>query len=375
MNRPTATHRAIVVGTKFGARIHARALRLAGIEIVALVGREAQRTERVARNAHIPNAHVSLDDALAHDAEIVVIATPPATHYDLARLALESGRNVMCEKPFTIDTPQAAELQRLAHDRGLVGLIAHEFRFAECAALMEHILASATIGQPRLATIVAHGPLVADPAREMPDWWFDTTRGGGWLGASGSHAVDRVIQWFGPITTVSAVTVVTSDRPASSADDSFLVRFTTASGVEGTLSSSAASWGDPVSHCRVLGTDGSAWIDDQSGMGTVESMVGPVYVGDRSGTRTVELPADLRLSAPPELDQRFHRNVLPFARLYQTMAAMIEGIRTSDGEPSVRTTPATFADGVMSMRAIDAIRRSSASGGRTFEVETSRPTT
>ena len=61
---------AVVVGTGFGARVHVPALRAAGFDVRALVGRDAARTARRAERLHIDHACTSLADALdksAHD--------------------------------------------------------------------------------------------------------------------------------------------------------------------------------------------------------------------------------------------------------------------------------------------------------------------
>jgi len=56
---------AAVVGTGFGARVHVPALRAAGFEVLALVGRDADRTARRAERLGIPNAPTSLGGAFA----------------------------------------------------------------------------------------------------------------------------------------------------------------------------------------------------------------------------------------------------------------------------------------------------------------------
>ena len=80
---------AVVVGSGFGARIHVPALRAAGFEVEALVGRDAERTKRRARRLGIRRALTSLDDALATpNVCAVTVATPPATHAPVVLAAL-----------------------------------------------------------------------------------------------------------------------------------------------------------------------------------------------------------------------------------------------------------------------------------------------
>ena len=145
----------------------------------------------------------SLADALADpDVHVVSIATPPHTHAPLAIEACRAGRHVLCEKPFALDALEAESMCAAAEHAGVVALVGHEFRWAPDRALAARALAGGAIGEPRLATLVQYVPLVADPDARVPEWWFDETRGGGWLGASGSHIVDQVRTWFGEIASV-----------------------------------------------------------------------------------------------------------------------------------------------------------------------------
>jgi predicted dehydrogenase len=71
---------AVVVGTGFGARVHVPALRAAGFDVVALVGRDRERTERRAERAGVAQACVSLAEAFAAWCRAVTIAEPPYAH-------------------------------------------------------------------------------------------------------------------------------------------------------------------------------------------------------------------------------------------------------------------------------------------------------
>src|SRR5580698_2686107 len=93
-----------VVGTGFGCYTHVRALRAAGFDVLAVVGRDAVRTAERARTFDVPRACGSLAEALElPDVVAVTIATPPLTHADLAQEAIAAGKHVLCEKPFAAD--------------------------------------------------------------------------------------------------------------------------------------------------------------------------------------------------------------------------------------------------------------------------------
>ena len=160
-----------VVGRRFGARVQVPALRDAGFEVVALVGRDREPTAYKATKLGIPNACGSLTEALAlPGVDAVAIATPPDTHFGLALEAVDAGRHVLCEKPFTTDAAQAAELVAAIERAGVVGALGHEFRWNPARAAVGAAIASGAIGSPRLATVVEYTPFLqhTDSAMAMP---------------------------------------------------------------------------------------------------------------------------------------------------------------------------------------------------------------
>jgi len=342
---------AAVVGTGFGARVHVPALRAAGFDVVALVGRDRERTARRAERAGVARACASLSEALAlPDVEAVTIAAPPYAHAPLAVEACRAGRHVICEKPFALDGDEAETMAMAAESAGVVALVGHEFRWAPDRALAARAIADGVIGEPRLATLVQYVPLVADPDARVPEWWFDGPRGGGWLGASGSHIVDQVRTWFGEIASVSATLPTVARR--TGAEDSFVARLTTASGVEIVLQQTAASWTTGVAGLTVVaGTDGTLEVNGEG-----------VWVSDRAGHRQLPVPADLALPAAAASDDPRHRythlELGPYTRLCEALRARID----DEAAPSVVPVP-TFADGLACMRVLDAIRASAGSRG------------
>src|SRR5262245_22807075 len=210
---------AVVAGTGFGCRVHVPALRNAGFDVLALVGRDAARTERRAYRLGVEHACTSLGDALELEGvDAVTIATPPDAHAPLAMEACEAGRHVLCEKPFALDSVEAELMLAAAERARVTHLVGHEFRWAPDRAMVARAIAAGAIGEPRTFSLISYVPLVADPAAPMPEWWFDASRGGGWLGASGSHLVDQVRTWFGDIAAVSAALPRVGARDAAAED-------------------------------------------------------------------------------------------------------------------------------------------------------------
>jgi predicted dehydrogenase len=353
-----------VVGTGFGCLTHARALRAAGFEVHALVGRDPEKTAERAARFEIPHACTQLADALAlPGVDAVTIATPPYTHAPIAHEAIAADRHVLCEKPFTRDAPEARALLAAADAAGVVHLLGAEMRFTPGQALLARTVHDGTIGAPRLATFLMHIPLLADPASEVPAWWSDADAGGGWLGAHAPHVVDQIATTVGRITGVSATLAHIVDR-SWTAEDGYAVHFRTESGAAGLLQAVAADRGPMLFVTRVVGADGTAWAEGDR-----------VQVQDARGVREIPLPDELRVEPPqpPPADlllteyDRLHSFGIdygPYVRLCEHFRARIEGHDAPAGGQ-----PATFVDGVAGMAVLDAVRASDAAGGMFVEVE------
>lgn len=351
------TLRAVVVGTGFGVLTHVRALRAAGFEVVALVGRDRMRTASRAEAAGVPLACGSLTEALeSSDADAVTIATPPHTHHDLVLEAVEAGRHVVCEKPFARDATEAQEMLAAAERAGVVHQLGTEFRWATGQATATRAVRQGVIGEPRLATFMFDAPVLADPQGEVPAWWGDADQGGGWLGAYGSHVIDQLRTMMGEFEGLSASLHCVSAREWS-ADDSYVVHFRTRSGASGAMLSTVGSWGPFAVAAKLVGSEGTLWLEGDA-----------VRVADGSGQRVLPVPGDLVLPPPEPPDPSLlvtaydllhstGMELAPYTRLFGAFADRIRGTAST-----LDPAPATFADGLAGQQVLDAIRDSAACG-------------
>ncbi len=344
-----------VIGTGFGARVHVPALRAAGFDVVALVGTDADRTARRAVRVGVPEATTDLVRVLT-EVDAVTIATPPATHRQLAVLAARAGRHVWCEKPFALNATEARDMVATAERAGVVALVGHEFRWAEDRAVLGRAIADGLIGTPRLATLVASVPLLADPEARMPAWWFDPAMGGGWLGASGSHVVDQIRVWLGEFAAVAASLGRVGARTMA-VEDTFTIKATLRNDCQVVLQQTAGAWGAPTGLTRVAGERGTLSIED-----------GCVWFADATGTRALPVAEDLRLpEGPARSDDPTHAfthlELGPETRLAEAFRRSIE---TGIAEAPVPVP--TFADGLAAMQVLDAVRFSAASDGARVSV-------
>ncbi|WP_055693927.1 Gfo/Idh/MocA family protein [Streptomyces prasinopilosus] len=141
-------------------------------EIVAVASRSPEPAKAFAERFGIPRAYGDWE-SLARDEEIdiVYVATPHSAHRAAAGLCLEAGRNVLCEKPFTLNAREAAELVGLARDRGLFLMEAMWMYCHPMVRRLKELIDDGAIGEVRtvqadfgLAANVSASHRLRDPA-------------------------------------------------------------------------------------------------------------------------------------------------------------------------------------------------------------------
>ena len=86
------------------------------VEAYAVAARDLERARVFAQKYEVKKAYGSYEEMLADDeVELVYIATPHSHHYLHAKMCLEAGKHVLCEKAFTVNAEQAQKLFDLAN--------------------------------------------------------------------------------------------------------------------------------------------------------------------------------------------------------------------------------------------------------------------
>jgi predicted dehydrogenase len=119
---------------------------------------------------------------------------------------------VLCEKPTAMHRFQAAEMRDAAKRAGRVAGINHEFRFQPARAHALELVRSGAIGRPRRGEILGRYPLWVRPESRGMTWLSDASKGGGILGALGSHHTDCLRTFFGEPRGVLATVRVDQPR-------------------------------------------------------------------------------------------------------------------------------------------------------------------
>lgn len=79
------------------------------------VPREVKKTEKIQAEYGIEASYTDIDECLKSDAfDTVYVAVPNHLHYGFAKKALEAGKHVICEKPFTLKHAELLDLEQLA---------------------------------------------------------------------------------------------------------------------------------------------------------------------------------------------------------------------------------------------------------------------
>ena len=126
-------------------------------QVVAVGSRTSESARAFADRAGIPDAHGSYADLVSDPAvDVVYVATPHHLHLDHALLALEAGKHVLVEKPFTLDAASARQVAALAAERGLFCMEALWTLFLPRYDVVGQLLADGALGD--LQTVLAdHG--------------------------------------------------------------------------------------------------------------------------------------------------------------------------------------------------------------------------
>lgn len=133
--------------------------------------------------------------------DIVILSTPPNTHFTLARDALNSGKHVLVEKPFVPTSAEAEELATLAREKRLTICVYQNRRWDSDFLTIQKLLRDDKLG--RIVEFETH----FDRYRmEKPTTWKGKLlmdQGGGVLYDLGTHLLDQVFVLFGTPTSVS----------------------------------------------------------------------------------------------------------------------------------------------------------------------------
>ncbi|MFE4835026.1 Gfo/Idh/MocA family protein [Arthrobacter sp. NPDC056691] len=196
-----------ILGTGFIAGLQTQDLADHGFTVQAVGSRTLESSKSFSEQFGIPTAHGSYEALAADpDVDVVYIATPHTFHHAHALLALNAGKHVLVEKPFTINAREAQDIVALAEAKGLVVLEAMWSRFLPHMVRLREIIAEGSLGQIRKVTASHNQNLPKDPAHRLND----PALGGGALLDLGVYPVSFVLDVLGAPASIRASAATTA---------------------------------------------------------------------------------------------------------------------------------------------------------------------
>lgn len=121
--------------------------KMENVEMYAIAARDKERAEAFAAEYGVTKAYGSYEEMLKDpQIELVYIATPHSHHYKCMKMCLEAGKNVLCEKSFTVNAEQAKEIFAIAEEKGLFVTEAIWTRYMPSRKMINEIIDSGVIG-------------------------------------------------------------------------------------------------------------------------------------------------------------------------------------------------------------------------------------
>ncbi|WP_159789189.1 Gfo/Idh/MocA family protein [Sodalinema gerasimenkoae] len=344
-----------VIGTGFGQKVHIPGFQIHHrTKVQGVYHRDAAKAKAVANEFNIAQAYSSLEDLFnSPEIDAVSIATPPFLHAEMAQQAIAAGKHVLLEKPMTLNVSEATTLYHLAQEKGIVAAMDFEYRGVPTWMRLAELLEDGYVGQKRLIKIDWLMASRANPERVW-DWYAQKDKGGGALGALGSHTFDYIAWLFGPVQRMFAqLHTSISQRPDPSegghlkpvdADDTALLTLELADGTPCQVSISSATYGGRGHWVEVYGDAGTLILGSSNQQDYVH---GFRLLGAQGGNSPVELEIPHRLAFPRSYPDG---RLAPFLR---TIDRWVQGI-----DSGVAIAP-SFREGVYSQLLMDLTHESS----------------
>ena len=158
----------------------------------AVASRTTEKAEQFAAQFSIPKAYGSYE-ALADDPEVdlIYIATPHSHHFENTKMCLLKNKPVLCEKAFTVNTPQAEELIRIANERKVFLAEAIWTRYQPMRQMINEVINSGVIGKLQMLSANLCYPNIA--LQRM----YDPALAGGALLDLGVYVLNFADMFFG----------------------------------------------------------------------------------------------------------------------------------------------------------------------------------
>jgi predicted dehydrogenase len=364
-------------GSFIGA-MHRQAARLDDrYEIVAGVlssNTEKSKTAGVEIGLPADRIHTNVREMFAAEAarpdgaDVVAIMTPNDSHYEYALGALESGFDVICDKPMTNTLQEAEALHKKVLESGLIFCLTHNYTGYPMVRQAKAMVADGQLGTIRLIQVEYVQGGKADENKPDPSasWRFDPVRGGPSLvmGDIGSHA-HNLVRFISGLEVAEVAAEIGNIVPGRAVHDygGALLRFN--NGARGSYWVTQAAAG--VENClriRVSGTKGSLeWMQEFPQALTFKPLGAPSQNRTPNGPGTMPLAkhSSRIVAGHPE---GFHEG---FANIYSDAAEAIAARRSGKAPNPLALYFPNSLDGLMGLKFVFSAIESSKANGKWTE--------
>ena len=293
--------------------------------------------------------------------DFVSIVTPNHMHFPPAKMALENGFHVICDKPVTLTLEEAVELEKVASASGKVFALTHNYTGYPMVKQAKEMIARGDLGDIRKINVqYLQGWLstaVEKTENKQASWRVDPKKSGigGALGDIGTHAENLAEYITGlQLEELAADLTAFGDGRTLDDDGNVLLRFT--GGAKGTLTISQIATGEENNLAiRVYGTKGSVfWQQENPNELTALWLDKPKQIYTPGGNGTYEASSSYT-RVPPGHPEGYLEG---FATIYRSFAKELNSVKAGE-KPSKKYDFPTVSDGLRGMRFIYAAVASS----------------
>lgn len=297
--------------------------------------------------------------------DLVTVATPNSTHYEITKAFLEAGFHVLCEKPMTMSVEEGEDIVRTAQATGRICAVNYGYTGYSLVRHMRAMVARGDLGAIRLVKAeFAHGHHAdaADADNPRVRWRYDPAQAGvsAQFADCGIHAMHMASFVTGQeVTKLSADTV--SCLPSRVLEDDAMVNFRMDGGAVGRL------WTSSVAIGRQHGL-GIQVFGEKGGLRWSQEQPNQLYWMPLGGRLQVIERGEGNLS--PEADRTSRVTVghaegmpLAFANIYKDLAEAIAAQKEGRAMDAAADLYPRAEDGLRSMAAVEAVAASGQQDG------------
>ena len=287
--------------------------------------------------------------------DFVSIVTPNHVHFPPAKLALESGFHVICDKPMTYNLEEAYALKKIVESSGQIFALTHNYTGYPMVKQAKAMIAAGDIGQVR--KVVVEYPqgwlstFLEGTDQKQASWRTDPSRSGigGSLGDIGTHA-ENLAEYITGLKITEMCADVGIVVPGRQLDDDTNILLKFENGARGILSCSQISAGEENGlNIRIYGEQaGLSWLQMEPNTLIVKHLDKPMEI-IRTGVGTLYPEAQAHTRIPAGHPEGY---LEAFANIYRNFAKCIQArLEGKEVDPMYNDFP-TVDDGVRGMEFI-----------------------